>query len=98
MIVWQLQKKINITPIAIHTLKGHTDYVSSLVVLQDNITLASASFDKSIILWNIKLGVQLAVMNGHKSYVNKLLLYADKIILSSSADSTLKLWDTNIKN
>ena len=39
----------------VKTLKGHTDHVTSVSFSPDGKTLASASFDNTIILWNFNL-------------------------------------------
>ncbi|MGF1673942.1 MAG: WD40 repeat domain-containing protein [Rivularia sp. (in: cyanobacteria)] len=39
----------------IKTLKGHTNVVTSVSFSSDGKTLASASIDKTIILWNLDL-------------------------------------------
>jgi WD40 repeat protein len=49
-------------------LKGHTKRITCLAVLKEEDTLASGSWDNDIIIWNIKDGGQIRILNGHTGY------------------------------
>lgn len=56
--------------------------------------VASASFDKSVKLWNGTTGKFVAAFRGHVGPVYQISWSADsRLILSGSKDSTLKVWD-----
>ncbi|GMP41544.1 hypothetical protein CsSME_00011606 [Camellia sinensis var. sinensis] len=56
--------------------------------------VASASFDKSVKLWNGITGKFVAAFRGHVGPVYQISWSADsRLLLSGSKDSTLKVWD-----
>ena len=57
-------------------LKGHTNDVNCLAALAGG-RLASGSDDKSIIIWNLADGAQLAKLEGHTDTVFALAALAD---------------------
>src|SRR5208282_2748410 len=76
------------------TLKGHTEYVLSVVFSPDGKTLASGSLDNTIKLWDVARGKDLATLKGHTSAVRSVRFSPDgKTLASGSDDNTIKLWD-----
>jgi len=77
-------------------MTGHQQLVNDVKFSPDARLIASASFDKSVRLWNGKTGKFLARLLGHVQEVYQLAWSADsRILVSGSADSTLKLWGSN---
>ena len=75
-------------------LKGHTDWVNSLLVLQNG-DLASGSTDKIIRIWNVSTGVN--TRNLTKDIENEgsnLILRANGDLVSAS-HLEINVWDTN---
>ncbi len=73
--------------------KGHTDWIRSLTFSPDGTTLASASFDKTVKLWDIRTGECLKTLQAH-GRVNSVSISPDgKTLASGSNDKTVKLWD-----
>ncbi len=69
--------------------------VWSLAFSPDGRTLASASSDKTVKLWDARSGELLRVLEGHSRAVDEVLFSPDgKTIASASRDKTLKLWDS----
>ncbi len=75
-------------------LEGHKRAVSSISFSDDGKTLASASLDKTIKLWNPDTGENTKTLKGHKVRVNSVSFSHDgKILASGSNDKTIKLWN-----
>lgn len=75
------------------TLTGHTDLVISLKLLNDGVTLASASFDKTIKTWNIITGFNIQTLIGHTAWVMCVRQLANGYLISGSYDGSIKVWD-----
>ena len=76
-------------------LHGHTDAVRSVVWSPNGKTLASGSWDSTIILWDLTTRKPLGPpLTGHTNAVYTLAWSSDgKILASGSWDSTIILWD-----
>lgn len=75
------------------TLRGHTNRVFAIAFSNDGQTLASASFDRTIKLWNWQTGQCLQTLQGHASWIWAMALSPDgQVLASGSYDHTIKLW------
>jgi len=75
-------------------LTGHQQLVNQVQFSPDGRLIASASFDKSIKLWNGRSGAFIASLRGHVQAVYQIAWSADsRLLVSGSADSTLKVWN-----
>ncbi|RWR97290.1 notchless protein [Cinnamomum micranthum f. kanehirae] len=75
-------------------LTGHQQLVNHVYFSPDGQWIASASFDKSVKLWNGVSGSFVAAFRGHVGPVYQISWSADsRLLLSGSKDSTLKVWD-----
>lgn len=74
-------------------MSGHTGYISSLAVLNDG-TLASASGDKTVKLWNTTSYTLIRTLSGHTSEIKCIVALPDGRLASGSYDKTLKIWNT----
>ncbi|MEH1869508.1 MAG: AAA-like domain-containing protein, partial [Nostoc sp.] len=75
-------------------LEGHSISVYSVVFSPDGKTLASASADTTIKLWNRDTGKEISPLTGHSNLVNSVVFSPDgKTLASASADNTIKLWN-----
>lgn len=72
-------------------LTGHQQLINDVKFSPDGRILASASFDKSIKLWESQTGKYLGSLRGHVQAVYVISWSADsRYLVSGSADSTLK--------
>ncbi|NXV22328.1 NLE1 protein, partial [Cepphus grylle] len=79
-------------------MTGHQALINQVLFSPDTRLIASASFDKSIKLWDGRTGKYLTSLRGHVSAVYQIAWSADsRLLVSGSSDSTLKVWDAKMK-
>lgn len=72
-------------------MTGHQQLINDVKFSPDGRVIASASFDKSIKLWESTTGKYIASLRGHVQAVYSIAWSADsRLLVSGSADSTLK--------
>lgn len=76
------------------TLKGHSDGVLALSML-DNGFLASSSADSTINIWNLTNGMVLNTLAGHIGRVYSLALLKNGYLASGGDDSVINIWNTS---
>jgi WD40 repeat protein len=86
--VWDTEAKVRRL-----TLSGHRAAVSSVVFLPDAKTLASASRDGSVRLWNLATGQSIAEFQ-HSDGVQSVAVSKDgKTLVSGGWQNTIHVWD-----
>ena len=82
----------------LHTLSGeHSELVQTLVWSADGELLASASYDHTICLWQVR-GLEppklYHTLRGHAGPVMSIVCAADRrTLISGSTDATIRVWD-----
>ena len=90
MHLWQPKKQTK----SMARLTGHQALIIQVAFSPDGFYFVSASFDRSIKLWDGKTGKYVASFRGHVSPVYQVSFSADsRLLVSGSKDSTLKIWD-----
>jgi WD40 repeat protein len=78
----------------IRTLYGHTNAVNAVAVTPDGCRAISASWDRTLRLWDLATGQTIHTLQGHSDLVNAAAVTPDsRRAVSASRDQTLRLWD-----
>ncbi|XP_066924910.1 notchless protein homolog 1-like [Clytia hemisphaerica] len=79
-------------------MTGHQAPINDVQFSPNGRFLASASFDKSVKLWDGTNGKFISAFRGHVNEVYQISWSADsRLLCSGSADSTLKVWNLKTK-
>lgn len=81
-------------PALIRTLAGHTREVSDCAISPDTTFIVSASYDKTLKVWDARSGGLSHTLSGHTGEVLGCAVSPDNsYIVSASWDGSLKIWD-----
>ena len=72
----------------------HDAFVNSVAFAPDGKTIASASDDKTVRLWDVASGKEIRQFRGHQDVVRSVAFSPNgKMVASASGDKTVRLWD-----
>mmetsp|Transcript_27868 Transcript_27868/g.27553 ORF Transcript_27868/g.27553 Transcript_27868/m.27553 type:complete len:330 (+) Transcript_27868:35-1024(+) len=77
------------------SLKGHSHFISDVVLSSDNNFALTGSWDTTMRLWDLRAGRTTYRFVGHSKDILTVAMSPDnRQILSGSRDKTIKLWNT----
>ncbi|KAG5457429.1 MAG: WD40 repeat-like protein [Olpidium bornovanus] len=95
IIVWRLTRDESNYGVPRRALRGHNHFVQDVVVSSDGQFALSASWDKTLRLWDLNSGKTTRQFRGHTNDVMSVSFSPDnRQIVSASRDKTIKLWNT----
>ena len=79
--------------VVVSQLKGHRDALYDARLSADDRLLATCSYDRQVILWDVATGELVRTLSGHNGAVFELAFSPDgSVLASASADGTVKIW------
>jgi len=95
IIVWSLTRDETNYGVPKRALKGHSHFISDVVMSSDGQFALSGSWDHTLRLWDITTGQCTRRFVGHTGDVLSVAFSADnRQIVSGARDRTIKLWNT----
>ena len=91
--IWNAAEGSLIASFPTDTGAGHRDLLYAAIISPDGKLVATAGYDRSIMIWDRNTGEMIRKLEGHNGAVFDLAFSPDSQLLSSaSADATVKVW------
>jgi WD40 repeat protein len=75
-------------------LQSHTEAISCVCYNTDGSKIASASWDRSVKIWDSSVGNILCTLEGHTDAVTSVAFNRDSaLVVTASEDKAIKIWD-----
>ncbi|ORX92307.1 WD40 repeat-like protein [Basidiobolus meristosporus CBS 931.73] len=95
ILIWHLTRDETQYGVPRKSLRGHNHFVSDVAISSDGQFALSASWDKTLRLWDLNTGATTRRFVGHDKDVTTVAFSADnRQIVSGSRDKSIKLWNT----
>ena len=89
-------------PDVVAVLKGHTEPVEAVAVSADGKFIATASFDKTVKLWDAATGKELRTYGGEQGHKGQVLCVAFSAkgdqLATGGTDNALRVWDVPVSS
>lgn len=90
----QVLKVIDLGTGTVRTFTGHSGSIAGIAISPDGKLAASASADRSVIVWNLASGKPVLTLKGHDGGVSAVAFAAQgRILVSGGEDKQLRVWD-----
>ncbi len=77
-------------------VEGHDDVIQVAIFSPNETLIATASYDREIMLWDAATAKPLRRFSGHNGAIYSLAFSPDgKVLVSGCADETVKVWDVD---
>lgn len=77
-------------------IEGHADVIQVAIFSPDETQIATASYDREIMLWDASTGKLKQQFSGHNGAIYSLAFSPDgRVLISGCADETVKVWDVD---
>lgn len=95
IIIWRLTRDSTNYGVPRRALLGHNHFVQDVVISSDGQFALSASWDKTLRLWDLNTGATTRRFVGHTNDVLSVSFSGDnRQIVSGSRDKSIRLWNT----